>query len=82
MITGEGQLDATSFAGKVVGGVAEIAADMGIPVLAVVGSIAEGTNVGDLEVLSLVDLVGEDTARREPKQAIEQTVADWLTTRR
>ena len=82
VITGEGQLDATSFAGKVVGGVAEIAADMGIPVLAVVGSIADGTDRHDVEVLSLVDLVGEDTARREPKQAIEQTVADWLTTRR
>ena len=82
VITGEGQLDATSFAGKVVGGVAEIAADMGIPVLAVVGSIADGTDLHDLEVLSLVELVGEDTARREPKQAIERTVADWLTARR
>ena len=82
VITGEGQLDATSFAGKVVGGVAGIAAEMGIPVLAVVGSVATGTDVHDLEVLSLVDLVGEDIAFREPKRAIEQAVTDWITTSR
>jgi glycerate kinase len=82
VITGEGQLDATSFAGKVVGGVAAIATEMGIPVLAVVGSIATGTDVDELEVLSLVDLVGEDIAFREPKRAIEQAIADWITARR
>jgi glycerate kinase len=82
VITGEGQLDATSFAGKVVGGVAAIATEMGIPVLAVVGSIATGTDVDELEVLSLVDLVGEDIAFREPKRAIEQAVAGWIATRR
>ncbi len=82
VITGEGQLDATSFAGKVVGGVAAIAADMGIDVLAVVGSVAPGTDVHDLEVLSLVDLVGEEIAFREPKQAVERAVADWITSDR
>ena len=82
VITGEGQLDATSFAGKVVGGVAAVAAEMGIAVLAVVGSIAPGTDVHDLEVLSLVDLVGEEIALREPKRAIEQAVADWITASR
>lgn len=82
VITGEGQLDATSFAGKVVGGVAAVAAEMGIAVLAVVGSIAPGTDVHNLEVLSLVDLVGEEIALREPKRAIEQAVADWITASR
>ncbi len=82
VITGEGELDATSFAGKVVGGVATVAAEMGIPVLAVVGSVATGTDVHDLEVLSLVDLVGEDIAFREPKRAIEQAVAAWITANR
>ncbi len=79
VITGEGQLDATSFAGKVVGGVESIATEMGIPVLAVVGSVATGTDVHDLEVLSLVDLVGDEIAFREPKHAIERAVSDWFT---
>ncbi len=82
VVTGEGQLDATSFHGKVVGGVAAIAAEMGIEVLAVVGSVAPGTDVHDLEVLSLVDLVGEETALRQPKQAVERAVADWITSNR
>ncbi|HYN31533.1 MAG TPA: glycerate kinase [Ilumatobacteraceae bacterium] len=82
VITGEGQLDATSFAGKVVGGVGAIATEMGVAALAVVGSVATGTDVHDLEVLSLVDLVGEDLALREPKQAIERAVADWITASR
>lgn len=37
VVTGEGQLDATSFDGKVVGTVAEMARDRDIPVLVVVG---------------------------------------------
>ncbi len=82
VITGEGCLDDTSFAGKVVGGVARIAADMGIDVLAVVGSVADGTDVDGVETLSLVDIVGEEIARREPKRAIEDAVAQWLTERR
>ena len=36
MVTGEGRLDATSFAGKVVGGVLEWAADAGVPHVAVI----------------------------------------------
>ena len=42
VVTGEGALDATSLEGKVVGGVAEMAAAAGVPVLAVVGR-ADGT---------------------------------------
>ncbi len=36
VVTGEGRLDATSFAGKVVGGVLEWSADAGVPNVAVV----------------------------------------------
>ena len=39
VITGEGRLDATSFAGKVVGGVAALAAEAGIRAAAIVGSV-------------------------------------------
>ena len=38
VVTGEGRLDATSMAGKVVGGVAAYAAAAGVPLLVVVGS--------------------------------------------
>jgi glycerate kinase len=36
VVTGEGRLDATSFSGKVVGGVLEWAADAGVPNVAVI----------------------------------------------
>ena len=38
VVTGEGRLDATSFDGKVVGGVAQLARAAGVPVLAIVGA--------------------------------------------
>ena len=78
VITGEGRLDATSFAGKVVGGVREIADEMGIDTLAVVGAVGAGTDVGGLAVLSLTELVGADDAFGRPKQSIELVVAEWL----
>jgi glycerate 2-kinase len=82
VVTGEGRLDATSFDGKVVGGILSAAAEAGVPVLAVVGSVARGTAVDGLEVLSLEDLVGESSAWDQPKLAIERVVADWLSARR
>ncbi|MGB9345961.1 MAG: glycerate kinase [Ilumatobacteraceae bacterium] len=78
VITGEGQLDATSFTGKVVGGVREIADEMGVGTLAVVGVVGAGTDVGDLAVLSLTELVGADDALDRPKQSIERVLAEWL----
>jgi glycerate kinase len=50
VITGEGRLDPTSFGTKVVGGVLTRARTGGVPMLAVVGAVADGTDVGDLEV--------------------------------
>jgi glycerate kinase len=79
VITGEGRLDDTSFAGKVVGGVAEIAAEMGVATLAVVGSVAPHTETHGLDVVSLVEAVGEETALSAPKQSVECAVADWLS---
>lgn len=69
VITGEGRLDASSFEGKVVGGVAEMAADFETPVAAVVG-VADPT-VGDrLPVASLVDTVGEAAALADPSAGV------------
>lgn len=77
IVTGEGCIDPTSFDGKVVGGVVELAAEHGIPVAAVTGSIANGMDADDLrrshglEVVTLEATVGLDAAMAEPKQAIE-----------
>jgi glycerate kinase len=83
VITGEGALDATSFRGKVVGGIAAIASESGIPVLAIVGSLAPGTvwPREGFDVVSLVERFGEQTAFAEPKQCIERAAADWLAGR-
>jgi len=63
VVTGEGRLDATSFAGKVVGGVLEWSADAGVPHVAVIaGQVTDdareemGVHAG-AQVLALTDRV-------------------------
>jgi glycerate kinase len=72
VVTGEGKLDATSFAGKVVGGVLELAADLGVERRGVIaGQITDDAReelgvLGDVRVLALTDRVwqaGEAFAR-------------------
>jgi glycerate kinase len=84
VITGEGRLDDTSMAGKVVGGIASVAAEYRIPALAIVGSddrVDRSVPVG-LDVVSLVDAYGEQVALAEPKRLIEDATATWLAARR
>ncbi len=54
VVTGEGQLDTTSLAGKVVGYVRSAAAEVGVPVVVVAGRVAGGTpsGVSDVEAAS------------------------------
>jgi glycerate kinase len=83
-VTGEGQLDATSFRGKVVGGVHDIAREAGVPTAAIVGSVAPDLDRGlaaraDLTVVSLVAECGERRAFDEPKACIEQAARSLLT---
>jgi glycerate kinase len=84
VITGEGCLDDTSSAGKVVGGIASLAAEYGIPVLAVVGSDerTDRSTPPNIEVVSLADEFGESEAFAEPKRLVEQATATWLAARR
>ena len=80
VITGEGFLDQESFDGKVVGGVAELAAAFGVPVVAVVGRVLDG--VGDrIEAVSLVERFGEERAIAETTQCVEEVVAGLLEAR-
>ena len=79
VVTAEGFLDEQSFEGKVVGGVAELAAAHGVPVLAVVGDVLEGVTVPEgLEVVSLVERYGEDRAWSQTTRCIEEVVRERL----
>ena len=85
VVTAEGFLDAESFDGKVVGGVASFAADLGIPVLAVAGRVFDDeirqpvADLGvDLEAVSLVERFGEERSHHDTLAAIAEVVADRL----
>src|SRR5690606_36080047 len=66
VVTAEGFLDEQSFEGKVVGGVVELAAEAGVPVVAVVGEVVDDPAVlgrPGLRVVSLVERFGDERAR-------------------
>ncbi len=84
IVTGEGCLDATSFDGKVVGGMVELGRDAGIPVVAVVGNadhdvLSASTGLSDAVVLA--DLFGLESALAEPKLCIERAAAGLVRAR-
>ncbi len=83
VITGEGCLDDTSSAGKVVGGIASIAAEANVACVAVVGSDerTDRSTPAGIDVISLVESYGADPAFAEPKRLVEQAVATWLSAR-
>lgn len=80
VVTGEGFVDAQSFEGKVVGGVVEMAAALGVPVLVVAGQVFDGIE-GHLDAESLVERVGDDRARNDTVAAVEEVVAERLARR-
>jgi glycerate kinase len=80
VITAEGFLDAQSFEGKVVGGVAELAASLGVPVVAIAGEVFD--SVGDrIEAVSLVERFGGSRARADTLACVEDVVRDVLSAR-
>ncbi|MCL4121314.1 UNVERIFIED_CONTAM: hypothetical protein GTU68_001429 [Idotea baltica] len=83
VITGEGRLDAESFDGKVVGGVAEMAAEAGARLIVVAGSIDESAadfDLGDGGIaVSLTERFGEEGALRDPVGCSAQVVTDLLS---
>jgi glycerate kinase len=78
VITGEGHLDRQSFEGKVVGGVAGLAHEYGVPIAAIVG-IADQDVVDLLPTWAIADRFGEERALREPLWCIEQVAGDVLS---
>ena len=84
VVTGEGHLDGTSLAGKVVGGVLRTALDAGVEVACITGGYDPAVlpRLPDrCEVLSLVEEVGEERAFADAEQSIRQ-VARCLLARR
>ncbi len=81
IVTGEGCLDAQSFAGKVTGGVACRA--RGRPVACVAGRSTEAGRSAarsyNLDVLDLTETFGETEALTHPLESITEIVTRWLT---
>lgn len=73
VVTGEGFVDAQSFDGKVVGGVAELAVEAGVAVLVVCGEAFDELPAG-VEVVTLVAEVGTTRAFEDTTAAITEVV--------
>ena len=79
VVTGEGRFDATSLEGKVVGGAARLAAEAGVPALAVVGSAdPRATRPEGLEIVDLTLRFGSDRARSDTCACVRRAVREWL----
>ena len=79
VVTGEGFVDEQSFEGKVVGGVVELAAAAGVPVLVVAGEVIEAVP-GGVTAVSLTERFGGERARLDTLACVEEVVADHLRT--
>ena len=83
VLTGEGSLDLQSLAGKAPIGVSRMAAEAGVPCLAVAGRVAlepsRLAEVGVSEASDLVSASGERRALDEPAAAVADTVAALLS---
>jgi glycerate kinase len=76
-VTGEGRYDATSLEGKVVGGVAALAAPSGTPVLAVVGSCDPSVPVPEsVQVVDLTARFGSQRALADPCRCVREALED------
>ena len=81
VVTGEGHLDPSSFAGKVPGGVLALTADR-CPVLCIVGDADDAlvrSPPRGLEIISLVDRFGQTRAREETCALISSVTAEALS---
>ena len=77
VISGEGFLDEESFNGKVVGGVASLAAERNVPILAVAGQVFAGADA-QIDAISLADEFGLDEAMANTTACITKAIATRL----
>ncbi len=80
VITGEGRLDATTFAGKAVGGVLRRCAETGTPAALIVGSIAAGTHLS-VPAVSLVERFGQAAAWSQTLACVTEAAGTLLASR-
>jgi glycerate 2-kinase len=81
VITGEGRLDVTSFAGKVVGSLrARVAGKTQIACIVGEATTDARALAGEMIVFSLTDRYGAEKARGETEALIEATCAEFLAT--
>jgi glycerate kinase len=78
VVTGEGFLDAQSFEGKVVGGVAAMAEAAGVRLVAIAGDVFDDTG-HRVEAVSLVERFGQERALTDTARCVEEVVAALLT---
>jgi glycerate kinase len=78
VVTGEGRLDASSWAGKVVGGVRGLARRSGTPLLVVAGTVGAGGAVRGLEVVDLSGRYGEKRSLSDPAGCVADAVREAL----
>ncbi len=80
VITGEGYVDASSFEGKVVGGVLELARETGTPALIIAGGW-EKTIACPVPIYGLEEELGRENAYRNTQQSIElvakKALSNW-----
>jgi len=77
VVTGEGFLDDQSFDGKVVGGVAGLAAEAGVPVLVIAGQVFDGVGA-KLNAVSLAGRYGMDAALDRTTELVSEVVVERL----
>ena len=78
VVSGEGYLDASSFEGKVVGGVAAHATALGVPLFVVAGRV-DPEVAPRVDAVSLVESFGEERALHDTLGCVAQAVSARLT---
>lgn len=77
VVTGEGRVDEGSFDGKTVGGVAELAAEVDVPVVVIAGTVDPA--VADrLPTISLSDRYGAEAALADAGECVRRAVGEHL----
>jgi len=75
-MTGEGFVDEESFHGKVVGGMARLCGQAGVPLLVVAGEVYEAQP--GLEAISLTSRFGAERSNADPLGCVREAVAGYL----
>jgi glycerate 2-kinase len=82
VLTAEGRLDATSSAGKVVGGLQELAGAAQRPLCVIAGSVADGLVLPGIAVVDLTATFGATAAFTRTADCLRRAAADYLAAAR